>query len=61
MIHTICIGAEKVRMRKDVLIHAPKSLDTDGVVGYLTSHEAYLLLVGYHFQVMIYTHEDKVT
>ena len=28
--------------------------------GYLTSHEAYCLWVGYHFQVIIYTHEDEM-
>ena len=31
-----------------------------GIVGYLTSHEAYCLWVGYHIQVIIYTHEDEV-
>ena len=33
--------------------------DGNGIVGYLTSHEAYCLWVGYHFQVIIYTHEDE--
>ena len=32
----------------------------DWIVGYLTSQEAYHLCVGYHFQVIIYTHEDEV-
>ena len=32
----------------------------DGIVGYLTSNEAYLLWVVLYFQVMIYTHEDEV-
>ena len=32
----------------------------DGIVGYLTSYEAYCVWVGYHFQVIIYTHEDEV-
>ena len=32
----------------------------DGIVGCLASHEACCLWVGYHFQVIIYTHEDKV-
>ena len=31
----------------------------DAIVGYLTSREAYLLRVGYYFQVMIYTHENE--
>ena len=35
-------------------------LGWDGIVVYLTSHEAYCLWVGYHFQVIIYTHEDEV-
>ena len=29
------------------------------IVGFLTSHEVYCLWVGYHFQVIIYTHEDE--
>ena len=32
----------------------------DGIVGYLTLLEAYILLVGYYFQVIIYTHKDEV-
>ena len=32
----------------------------DRIVGVLIPHEAYLLWVGYHFQVMFYTHEDEV-
>ena len=32
----------------------------DGIVGYLTWHEAYCLWVGYHFQVIICTHKDEV-
>ena len=32
----------------------------DGIVGYLTSHEAYSSWIGCHFQVIIYTHEDDL-
>ena len=32
----------------------------DGIIGYLTSHEAYCFCVG-TIQVIIYTHEDEVT
>ena len=32
----------------------------EGIVGYLILHEAYSLWAGYHFQIMIYTHEPRV-